>query len=141
MSWDLMVCNYNGSPPNNFEDPSNDPKPDSLGSADNVRRSISQNLPGVDWSDPTWGTYDGDEFSIEFNTGDEDPIDSIMLHVRGSGDPITAILQFANPNKWTLKDLTTGEYLDPENPSPEGWKNFQDFRDNALDQYRDEGKA
>jgi len=52
-----------------------DHKPDPLGSASTVRMSISQNLPGVDWSDPTWGIYDGDEFLIEFNTGEEDPID------------------------------------------------------------------
>ena len=141
MSWDIMVCNYNGSPPKKFEDLPDDPEPDSLGSADNVRRSISQNLPGVDWSDPTWGTYDSDEFSIEFNTGDEDPMNSIMLHVRGSGDPIAAILRFANPNKWSLMDLSTGEYLDPENPSQEGWKNFQDLRDNVLDQYRNDGNT
>ena len=135
MSWDVMVCNYNGSPPKDFENLSDDHKPDPLGPASTIRKSISQSLPGVDWSDPTWGIYDGDEFSIEFNTGAEDPINSIMLHVRGSGDAITALLQFANPNKWSLLDFSTGEFLDPENPSQKGWEDFQAFRDKMLDQY------
>ena len=141
MSWDVMVCNYYSSPPDNFEDLPADHKPDSLGSAGMVRKSISRHLPGVDWSDPTWGIYDGDELSIEFNTGDEDPIDSIILHVRGGGDAIATMLQFANPNKWSLLDLSTGKYLDPENPSQEGWESFQADRDKAIDQYRNEDKT
>ena len=141
MSWDVLVCNYYGSPPKDMENLPDDHKPDPLGSASTVRMSISQNLPGVDWSDPTWGIYDGDEFSIEFNTGEEDPINSIMLHVRGGGDAIAAMLQFANPNKWSLLDFSTGQFLDPENPSQQGWEDFQAFRDKALDQYRNEDKT
>ena len=138
MSWDVMVCNYNGSPPRDLENMPDEHKPEPLGQATTVRMSISQSLPGVDWSDPTWGIYDGDEFSIEFNTGDEDPIHSIMLHVRGGGDAIAAMLQFANPNKWSLLELSTGELLDPENPSQKGWEDFQASRDKMIDQYRNE---
>ena len=138
MSWDVMVCNYNGTPPNNIENLPDDHKPPPLGMTGTVRNSISRYLPDVDWSDPTWGIYDGDEFSIEINTGDEDLIDSIILHVRGDGNAIDAMLQFANPNKWSLLDLSTGKYLDPKNPSQEGWENYKAFRDKALDQYRNE---
>lgn len=141
MSWDLMVFNFYGSPPNKFDDLPDDHKHNPLGSAGTVRKSISQYLPGVDWSDPTWGIYDGDEFLIEFNTGEGDPVDSIMLHVRGGGDAIAAMLQFANPNKWSLLDLSTGEFLDPENPSQKGWENFQATRDKVIDQYRNEDKT
>jgi len=117
MSWDVLKYNSCGSPPKDMENLRDEHKPDPLGSASTVRMSISQNLPGFDWSDPTWGIYDGDEFLIEFNTGEEDPINSIMLHVRGGSDAIAAILRFANPNKWSLLDFSTGEFLDPENPS------------------------
>jgi len=138
MSWDVMVYNYDGSPPQDFADLPKDHKPDPLGSASNVREAISKQLRGVDWSDCTWGIFKGDGFSIEFNTGEDDPIDSIMLHVRGGGDAITAMLQFAIPNKWSLFDCTTGEFIDPENPSEEGWKGFQAFRDKVISQFRDE---
>jgi hypothetical protein len=131
MSWDVMVFNYGGKPPSP-EEMADAPPPDPLGAAAHVRNAIAAHLPGVDWSDPTWGRYRGDGFSIEFNTGDDDPIDSIMLHVRGGGGAIAAMLAFANPNGWSLLDCSTGEFLDPENPSAEGWEGFQAFRDQVV---------
>ena len=126
MSWDVLVLNCGGNP----ADEAGEERP--LGPAARVRMSISAHLPGVDWSDPAWGVYDGDGFSIEFNTGKRSPIASIMLHVRGGGDAIPAMLAFANPNGWSLFDCSTSEFLDPENPSPEGWEGFQAFRDKAV---------
>lgn len=141
MSWDVMVFNYHGQPPNDFADLPEDHKPDSLGPASSVRDAIAMHLPGVDWSDTAWGIYGGDGFSIEFNTGGEDPINSIMLHVRGGGDAITSMLQFATPMKWSLFDCSTGEFLDPAAPSHEGWEGFQAFRDKVFEQYREEEGA
>lgn len=37
------------------EDLEEDQNADPLGSAEEVRHLIAQALPGVDWSDPTWG--------------------------------------------------------------------------------------
>ncbi len=141
MSWDVMVFNYNGLPPNDFADLPEDHKPDPLGPASSVREAISKHLPGVDWSDSAWGIYGGNGFSIEFNAGEKDPIDSIMLHVRGGGDAITPMLQFATPMKWSLFDCSTGEFLDPAAPSQEGWEGFQAFRDKVFEQYREEEGA
>jgi hypothetical protein len=130
MSWDVLVLNLGGKPP---PDDAAEVEPvGPLGAAAQVRRRITKHLPGVDWSDSTWGVYEGDGFSIEFNTGDDDPIDSIMLHVRGGGEAIAALLQFASPNGWGLLDCSTSEFLDPENPSVEGWEGFQAFRDKAI---------
>jgi hypothetical protein len=48
------------------------------------------------------------------------------------------MLQVAIPNKWSLFDCSTGEFIDPENPSQEGWQGFQAFRDKVIEQYRNE---
>jgi hypothetical protein len=117
MSWDVMVFNYGGPPPHDLSALPDDHKPEPLGAASFVRDSISMHLPGVDWSDPAWGIYGNDGFAIEFNSGKDDPVDSIMLHVRGEGDAIPAILQFANPNKWSLFDCSTGYFIDPQDAS------------------------
>lgn len=130
MSWDVMVLNYGGKPlPSDIADA--DPA-GPLGPAAKVRQKIAKQLPGVDWSDPTYGIFEGDGFTIEFNAGDGDPIDSMMLHVRGGGDAIAALLEFANPNGWALLDCSTSEFLDPKNPSAEGWEGFQGVRDKAI---------
>ena len=135
MSWDVLVFNYDGSPPKDFNELPADSSPDPLGPAINVRDAINKYLPGVDWSDPSWGTYEDNELSIEFNAGKGDPIREIMLHVRGGGDAIEAILRFANPNKWSIFDCSTGEFIDPENPSQDGWEGFQKYRDNLIEHH------
>jgi hypothetical protein len=130
MSWDVAVLNCGGEL---FAGEASVPKPvGPLGSAVRVRQRIARHLPDVDWSDPTWGLYRGDGFTIEFNLGDDDPIQVCTLHVRGGGDPIPALRRFVNPNGWALLDCSTGAVLDAENPSPEGWEGFQAFRDQAI---------
>jgi hypothetical protein len=112
-----------------------------LGPAEEVRQRISALLAGVDWSDRTWGLYDGDGFSIEFNFGKDDPIANMMLHVRGRGEAIAAIARFARTLGWSALDCSTSEFLDLDNPSQAGWEYFQAYRDKILKHYRDEGAS
>lgn len=131
MSWDVMVFNLDGKPPPPLEQAREaDFRP--LGAAHQVRQDISSHLAEVDWTDASWGRYEGDGFSIEFNVGGDDPIQSAMLHVRGGGDAIAAIQQFARPLRWAVLDISTSEFLDLENPDRSGWEGFQSFRDRAI---------
>ena len=135
MSWDVMIFNFEGEPPPDFTELSEDFEFPPLGPSADVREAISQSLPGgVDWSDPYWGLFAKDGFSFEFNTGKKDPIESIMVHVRGGGDPVAALLAIAVPNNWILVDCSTGELIDPDDPSNAAWQDFQAFRDRALGQ-------
>lgn len=137
MSWDVMIFNTGGEQPppiEEFDESDWDP----LGPAASVRQRLAGLLPGIDWSDPTWGIYGGEGFSIEFSVGDDDPIDDMMLHVRGGGDAIAAIVTFARPLGWSAFDCSMGEFLDFENPSQEAWQGFQEFRDKAIGQDREE---
>ena len=131
MSWDVMVFDLAGAAPSEI-DFGADFKPQSMGSADEVRLKISEHLRAVDWSDPTWGIYEGDGFSFEFNMGKEAETNSFMVHVRGGGDAVKSLLSFTAPNGWSLFDCTTGEFIDPTNPSDEGWKAFQGYRDKIV---------
>jgi hypothetical protein len=132
MSWDVMVFNYHGNPPADMDEMAEARDPDPLGKASAVRKAISKHLEGVDWTDPAWGIYLGEGFSLEFNMGKEDPVETIMLHVRGGGNAIAAMLRFAVPNDWSLFDISTSEFIDPENPSQEGWEGFQEYRNKVV---------
>ena len=132
MSWDVMVFNYHGTPPADMDEMAEAGDPDPLGKAAAVRKAISKYLNGVDWTEPAWGVYMGEGFSLEFNMGEGDPIESIMLHVRGGGDAIAALLQFSQPNNWSLFDCSTSEFINPEDPSSAGWEGFQEFRDKVV---------
>jgi hypothetical protein len=104
----------------------------SMGTPKEVRAKIGVYLPNVDWTDPTWGIYRGDGFTFEFGMRDEPQKTGFMIHVRGGGDAISTLLQFAVPNRWSLLDCSTGEWLDPDEPSQAGWEGFQAFRDRNL---------
>jgi hypothetical protein len=135
MSWDVAILRFDGSTPASLEEYA-EAQTRVLGPASEVRDSIGKALPGIDWSDKTWGIYNGDGFSIEFNMGKEDVIKSITLHVRGEGNAIAAIMAVVKPLGWSALDCSTSEFLDSEQPSQEGWKEFQEYRDKAFGKNR-----
>jgi hypothetical protein len=130
MSWDVMVFHLRDKP-KSLEDLRDDAMLP-LGPAVQVRDGVSAVLSGVDWSDRTWGLYGGDGFSIEFNVGDEDPIQNMMLHVRGGGDAVADIMKLVVANGWVALDCSTSEFLDPAAASNEGWTGFQKYRDKII---------
>jgi hypothetical protein len=131
MSWDISVFAAKDAPPPVEEMPEGW-KPDILGPADEVRQKISTCLPGVDWSDPTWGIYDGEGFSYEFNVGDEDSVEGLMIHVRGGGDAVGPLLNLAGRWGWYLLDCSQGEWLHHCADTEVGWQEFQAFRDRVI---------
>ena len=88
MSWDVMIFSAHELPAGSREPP-DDWRPEPMGEADDVRAAINASMAGINWSDPAWGVLDGTGWSIEFDFQAEGPVDHFMLHVRGSGDPIT----------------------------------------------------
>ena len=137
MSWDVMVFHLRSKPQSLDDLKEENLLP--LGIAETVRAAVSAALHDrVDWSDPTWGMYDGHGFSIEFNVGKEDPIKDMMLHVRGGGDAIAEIMKIVVANGWTALDCSTDDFLDPAAPSDAGWTGFQSFRDKIIERSRDD---
>ena len=130
MSWDVAVFNLQDKP--RTLDDLREEMILPFGPAARVREGISAVLPDVDWSDPTWGIYGGEGFSIEFNVGKDDPIQNMMLHVRGGGDAVADIMKLVVANGWIALDCTTSEFLDPAAPSSEGWIAFQRYREQIV---------
>ncbi|MGD9127150.1 MAG: hypothetical protein PVH19_07195 [Planctomycetia bacterium] len=128
MSWDVLLFNFEGDPPN-FEEVPDDFRPPSMGDAQAVREAIDKVVPNVDWSDPAWGIVEGNGWSIEFNHQENGDTDQVMLHVRGGGNPITTIVNLCKANNWSAFDLSTGEFIDLSTPSEDGWVGFQAYRD------------
>ncbi|OYU17241.1 MAG: hypothetical protein CFE34_16745 [Rhodobacteraceae bacterium PARR1] len=72
MSWDLVV--FAADTPMGVDDAGHarfddDFSPSPLGTQDEVRGTLSQVFPALDWADPTWGQLEGDGFSIEVALG------------------------------------------------------------------------
>lgn len=164
MSWDIYVWNFDGNlPPADdalrvwysthdeevAEDAYGDLPPLSdervaaatskeMGTPAEVRAKIDAHLPGVEWSDDFVGLYGGDGFTLEIYIDDRSELDGFLVMVRGSGDSLSPLLQFATPNGWSLFDTTTEDFIDPENPSDAGLTAWQQTQDIGRDYMRRE---
>ncbi|MAT71238.1 MAG: hypothetical protein CMJ58_17140 [Planctomycetaceae bacterium] len=131
MSWDIFVFASEVPPPPVDEMPESwSWQP--LGSQDEVRDKINKCIPNIDWSDPSWGVFDGNGFSYEFSVGKTDPCDSIAVHVRGGGDAVALLLRLGDATGWYLLDTSQPEWIHHCSDPNSGWVRFQAFRDQVI---------
>jgi hypothetical protein len=123
MSWDVALVKIQQSFRPIAEVAQEDYVP--LGGLEAVQAAIRSAFPSAEWSNPNLAVYAGPEFEIEFNLDGVERADSVLLHVHGAGDPIPSLLMLTQPHGWLVVDLSTGEFLDPKNPSYEGWEGFR----------------
>ncbi|WP_370416396.1 hypothetical protein [Streptomyces fradiae] len=130
MSWDVILLRLPDDVTSVQEIPA-DYAPDPLGRRDDVLAAVAQAVPDADLSDPAWGEMSSPTSSIELNVGSEDPVDTVMLHIRGSGDRVlTPVLRLAAALRCEALDCAEGELITPGQTS--GWHVFQQFRDRVM---------
>jgi hypothetical protein len=131
VSWDVLIFNGPADARTVDELPIDFAPPALRAAADIVER-LSE-LPGIDLSDPTWGHLTGRTWSIDLNIGRGDPVDAIMLHVRGSGDDVLPVIaQIVAATGGRALDVSTGEFLTGDVTGVGGWHGFQQHRDQVL---------
>ena len=126
MSWDVLLLKAK------FDLEDSNANPGSLGNRTEIIENLTALLPQLDYSDKSWGMLSGEKFSIEFNTGENETVDTIMLHIRGGGDPLVVIKVICDSTHWAALDCSTSEFIDTNNLSRESWENFQKFRDKVI---------
>jgi hypothetical protein len=139
MSWDLWVIRYDG--PRDLDE-FRDDRVEVLGVLDDVRRSMAAWSTALRWSDPRHGSLDGEGWSIDFSLNESDCADavgSITLRVYGGGDPISTIVRLCKSAGWQAIDMSSGKFLDLDNPTDNGWTHFQAFRDRIVEGQQNDG--
>jgi len=131
MSWEVFVLAAKEPPPP-FDELPRDWDGESLGTARQVRELISRCLPATDWTDPTYGRFEGDGFSFSFGIRDEDPNMGFMIRVCGGGDVLTPLRALAEGTGWYLLDISKGEWLHHSEDFEAGWRGFQAYRNRVL---------
>ncbi|MFG2051180.1 hypothetical protein ACGFIW_27590 [Micromonospora sp. NPDC048935] len=131
MSWDVFIFD---APPDatSVDELPQDSNPSPLGTGSDIRRCLRENFPDLDLTDPAWGQLIGPTWSIEFNIGSDDPVHSIMLHVRGGGDVLAVIARIVAVVGGRALDTSTGEFLTGDSTQTAGWHGFQQYRDQIL---------
>lgn len=125
MSWDVFVFNAPQHIATMDEIP-HDFLPPPLGPASDVGRRLRAGVESVDLSDPTCGRLLGETWSIELSMGADDPVEAIMLYVRGGGDDVLAVIaRIAAAVQARALDISTGEFLTGDLSQTAGWHGFQ----------------
>ncbi|MCZ2525934.1 DUF4253 domain-containing protein [Streptomyces sp. HB2AG] len=130
MSWDVLLLHLpDGISP--AQEVPEDYAPPPLGPRQEILAAVGRAVPEADLSDPTWGELLGPGWSMELNIGSKDPVDSIMLHIRGSGDDVLApVFRLAEALRCKVLDCAEGHLLTPCQTS--SWHAFQQFRDRVV---------
>jgi hypothetical protein len=112
MSWDVFIQHLPASAVS-VEDVPDDFAPLPLGSRAYVLNVIASVFPAADASDPTWLTLETPAYSIDFGLGAEDPVPSVVLHVRGDESVIPPIASLIEKFGARALDSWTGEFFEP----------------------------
>jgi hypothetical protein len=93
-----------------------------MGPAERAREAISDLLCDVDWSNPSRGAFDGDDYLMWFRMPAEGTVDRIEVEVIGEGNPVPALSHMCLVNGWFAYDPREHMFLDPEESRARGWE-------------------
>lgn len=93
---------------------------------------MNELFPTADFSDQSWIILESNTFSIEFSSGQENPVESLSLHVRGSEESIKEIRRLIEFTGWKALDTTSGEILDASKDMGSGLKEHNKFINQIL---------
>ena len=136
MAWHLLAMNIIGESPL-IRQPADDEFV-TLGDRDSVRAQVSESFPTTDWSDLTSGHFIAEDqsYSLTFNVLPKEPFLALGIDVRGGQESIPALVKFAKSNGWQLFDCS-GDWLDLDDPSTDGWQGYEKLRRSFSDSHGD----
>jgi hypothetical protein len=96
-----------------------------LGTRKDVLGAIRAVFPTAAGETPTQLIFREGDLSIEFALHGRNPVNTVTVEVRGEGDPVSPLMELARRNGWVVLDVSTSEFIDPEDPSDEGYGGYR----------------
>lgn len=104
----------------------------SLGKKQDVISYFKSNLPRINVYED-WCVFKTNEFSIEFDLGEEDDVNHLMLYVRGDSNmPICIIKDICDHFEAHAMDCYDSSEIDFNQVENESFKAWQDYRNKVL---------
>jgi hypothetical protein len=133
MSWDVTVQRFNMEYESVAEIPDSE-QCVALGSSAEVRAAINRFFPAVDWSDTSWGIFESDNCSVEFNMGEDEPNTGFMMHIRASSNVVPAIVAMCLAERWQALDCSEGVFLERTLEPGIGLEKWATYRNQIMDE-------
>jgi len=130
MSWDVFVMNF-PKEAETVEDIPDDFVPPPLGTRAELIARIKVVVPFAEFSDPSWGTIEGPDFSIEVNLGKDDTVSDFALHVRGSDTAAGVVADIISTLGLRAIAVPPGDFFDPAT-AKEAMAHWRAYRDHVV---------
>ena len=130
MSWDVFVQDLPSSAARVADIP-DDFRPQPLGNRASIIDSIRAEFPEADFRDPAWGNFEAESFSIEFNLGEDELVQSFAMHVRGSIAAVDAVAAILDRLGFRAIDSSSGEFFSLER-AKESLAQWSKYRDEVI---------
>ncbi|CUI04123.1 hypothetical protein [Massilia antarctica] len=133
MSWDVLVCKFSRTY-THVDQIGNHESFVPMGSRAEIQAAISDLFADTGWSDPTCGDYQGPAGSVGFNLSDDDPVNSVMLHVRAGEAIIAPIVALCLRHGWQAMDTSAGTFVEQAPVPEQGLRQWRAYRDQIAGQ-------
>jgi len=130
MSWDVFAQDLPADA-RTVDDIPRDFVPGSIGARSEIIRKIKEVVPFADFSNPAWGNIEGEGFSIEVSTSDDEEVECVAFFVRGNDRAAGVISEILTKLNLRGLDSGTGDFFDHERAS-EGLKRWRQYRDAVI---------
>jgi hypothetical protein len=77
----------------------------SLGAQREVRERIAELLPGVTFDDEGHGAFTRTGYAVEFDTGSDDHVNAVRVHITGGVAAMPPLLRLAAKTGWRLESV------------------------------------
>ena len=132
MSWDIIAQDLPQSATSVEEIP-DDFQPQPIGNRTQLIAQIRQVIPQADFTDPSWGIIDGDDWSIEVSMGGTELCESIAFHVRGGDGAIGAVAAILDELKLRAIDCQSSEFFTAGPDTLESFHTWRRYRGRVVD--------
>jgi hypothetical protein len=132
MSWDIIAQDL-PKDATTVEEIPDDFQPQPIGDRAHLIARIQHVVPHVDFTDPSWGIIEGDDWSIEVSTGKTELCHSIAFHVRGGDGAIGAVAAILNELKLRAIDCQSSEFFSAGPETLESFHAWRRYLDRVVD--------
>jgi hypothetical protein len=111
MSWEIFVVKFAGDF-TSVNEAAEDEHLLDLGSLEAVTAAVTAVFPETDWTEPGWGSWKDGEQTVGFDIGNENPVETLALHIEADDSIVAKVLQLCADNGWHAAESGDGEFLD-----------------------------
>jgi hypothetical protein len=131
MSYDLFVQNL---PPEakTLEDIPSDFKPVSIGERSLIIDKIKVVVPDADFSDPSWGRIQADDWSIEINMGANEHCSGFAFHIRGGAGAFGVVEAILQALSLRALDPQAGGFFVAAPEATDSFNRWRAYRDRVV---------